>query len=279
MSKVSTRDIVTAAADRGVGQGAFNVIHIETAEALVRASEHAQVPVILQISQNCVKYHGALAPVALASIELARNATTDVAVHLDHCEDFNLATQAVDLGFDSIMYDGSRLDFDDNVATTRQVVEYAHAHGCTVEAELGEVGGKLGAHAPGVRTDPDDAAKFVSATGVDLLAVAVGSEHAMQERTATLDQELIGRLNKAVPVPLVLHGSSGVPDEEIVRAIHSGMTKINVATHLNGFFTRAIRQYLAENPNVTDSRKYVKVGAEALSDEAARLLRVFALLD
>lgn len=279
MSKASTLDIVKAAADKGVGQGAFNVIHIETAEALVRASEQANVPVILQISQNCVAYHGGLDAIALATLELAKNAKTDVAVHLDHCEDFDLAKRAVDLGFDSVMYDGSRLDFDENVATTRKVVEYAHEHGCIVEAELGEVGGKLGAHAPGVRTNPDDAAKFVEATGVDLLAVAVGSEHAMQERTAKLDQELIGRLKAAVPVPLVLHGSSGVPDDEIVRAIRSGMTKINVSTHLNGFFTRAIRKFLDENPSVTDSRKYVKVGAQALSDEAARLLKVFALLD
>lgn len=279
MSKASTLDIVKAAADKGVGQGAFNVIHIETAEALVRASEQANVPVILQISQNCVAYHGGLDAIALATLELAKNAKTDVAVHLDHCEDFDLAKRAVDLGFDSVMYDGSRLDFDENVATTRKVVEYAHEHGCIVEAELGEVGGKLGAHAPGVRTNPDDAAKFVEATGVALLAVAVGSEHAMQERTAKLDQELIGRLKAAVPVPLVLHGSSGVPDDEIVRAIRSGMTKINVSTHLNGFFTRAIRKFLDENPSVTDSRKYVKVGAQALSDEAARLLKVFALLD
>lgn len=143
--------------------------------------------------------------------------------------------------------------------------------------KLGEVGGKLGAHAPGVRTNPADAKKFVAETGVDILAVAVGSEHAMQQRTATLDQDLIAELKEAVPVPLVLHGSSGVPDEEIVRGIKSGMTKINVSTHLNGFFTRAIKQFMDENPTVTDSRKYVKVGAEALSDEAARLLKVFAL--
>lgn len=279
MTAASTLDLVSTAARRGAGIGAFNVIHIETAEALVRASEQTGLPVILQISQNCVKYHGALEPIARATLELSRAATTDVAVHLDHCEDFDLATRAVDLGFDSVMYDGSKLDYDANVESTHRVVDYAHSNGCVVEAELGEVGGKLGAHAPGVRTDPDEAKRFVESTGVDLLAVAVGSEHAMQQRTASLDQELISRLKVAAGVPLVLHGSSGVPDDEIVRAIHSGMTKINVSTHLNGYFTRAIRQFLQDNPDVTDSRKYVKVGAQALEQEAARLLRVFALLD
>lgn len=135
MTKANTLKLVTAAAEKGTGIGAFNVIHLETAEALVRASEKANLPVILQISQNCVAYHGSLDPIALGTLELAKNARTDVAVHLDHCEDLDLAKRAVDLGFDSVMYDGSRLDFAENVASTRRVAEYAHVHGCTVEAE------------------------------------------------------------------------------------------------------------------------------------------------
>ncbi len=145
-----------------------------------------------------------------------------------------------------------------------------------VEAELGEIGGKDGAHAPGVRTDPDEAARFVAETGVDALAVAVGSSHAMTERNAALDLELIARLHAAVPVPLVLHGSSGVPDDTIVRGIRSGLTKINVSTHLNGAFTGAIRAYLAQHPSAVDSRKYLAAGRDAVRLEAGRLLRLFA---
>ena len=137
-------------------------------------------------------------------------------MHLDHAEDPELALLAIDHGFGSVMYDGAKLDFADNVETTRRVVDARRAAGVLVEAELGEIGGKDGAHAPGVRTDPAEAARFVAETGVDALAVAVGSSHAMTERVAALDLDLIARLRAAVPVPLVLHGSSGVPDETIV---------------------------------------------------------------
>ena len=147
-----------------------------------------------------------------------------------------------------------------------------------VEAELGEIGGKDGAHAPGVRTDPDEAVRFVAETGVGALAVAVGSSHAMTERTASIDLDLVARLAEAVPVPLVLHGSSGVADEIIVRGIRAGLTKVNVSTHLNAAFTGAIRTYLAENPAVVDPRTYVAEGRAAVREEAARLLTLFALM-
>ena len=146
-----------------------------------------------------------------------------------------------------------------------------------LEAELGKVGGKDGAHAPGVRTDPDEAREFVSVTGVDALAVAVGSSHAMTDRSAVLDIELVGRLHRALDVPLVLHGSSGVADAVIVDAVRAGMTKINVSTRLNGFFTRAIRERLDSDAGLVDSRRYVAPGREAVTAEAARMLRVFAL--
>lgn len=140
--------------------------------------------------------------------------------------------------------------------------------------ELGEVGGKDGAHAPGVRTDPDDAARFVADTGVDALAVAVGSSHAMTQRTAALDLELIERLHATVPVPLVLHGSSGVSDELLQRGVAAGMRKINVSTHLNKVFTRAVREVLAANPDLVDSRKYLGPAREAMRAEVARLAAV-----
>ncbi|WP_102193728.1 class II fructose-bisphosphate aldolase [Microbacterium aurantiacum] len=279
MTLVSARELVSAAAVAGTGIGAFNVIHLETAEALVHASERAQLPVILQISQNCADYHGGFEPIALATLAVARRATTPVAVHLDHAEHPELVAEAIDLGFGSVMFDGGALPYEDNVALTAAVAKRAHAAGVYIEGELGEVGGKDGAHAPGVRTDPDEARAFVAATGVDALAVAVGSSHAMTARTASLDLDLIARLRAALPVPLVLHGSSGVSDAVIADAVRAGMTKINVSTHLNGFFTSAIRERLAADERLVDSRKYLAPAREALAGEAARMLRLFALQD
>ncbi|KAA0961920.1 class II fructose-bisphosphate aldolase [Microbacterium sp. ANT_H45B] len=277
MTLVSARELVTDAAARGTGIGAFNVIHLETAEGLVRASADAGLPVILQISQNCADYHGGLEPIALATFAVARRAETPVAVHLDHAERPELVDEAIALGFGSVMFDGGALPYDENVAITAAVAARAHAAGVYIEGELGEVGGKDGAHAPGVRTDPDEARAFVAATGVDALAVAVGSSHAMTDRTASLDLELIGRLRAALDVPLVLHGSSGVADAVIADAVRAGMTKINVSTHLNGFFTRAVRATLDADPRLVDSRKYLTPAREALAGEAARMLRLFAL--
>jgi fructose-bisphosphate aldolase class II len=174
------------------------------------------------------------------------------------------------------LFDAAHLGYDDNVAATLRVATRAHDAGVYVEAELGEIAGKLGAHETGVRTDPGEARAFVEATGVDALAVAVGSSHAMTERTATLDLDLIELLRQSVSVPLVLHGSSGVPDDQLRAAIHAGVTKINVSTHFNGAFTRAIREYLTEYPLAVDSRSYLAHGREAVAVEAARLLDLFA---
>ena len=276
MTLVPTREIMDAALAAGTGVGAFNVIHLETAQALVAGAELAGRAVILQISQNCVRYHGALEPIALGTMAIARSVSVPVAVHLDHAADGALIDEAIALGFGSVMFDAAHLGYDDNVEATRRVVTRAHEPGVYVEAELGEISGKAGAHATGVRTDPDQARAFVEATGVDALAVAVGSSHAMTERSATLDVELIGRLRESVPVPLVLHGSSGVSDERLRAAIHAGVTKINVSTHFNGAFTRAIREYLTEYPLAVDSRSYLAHGREAVAVEAARLLDLFA---
>lgn len=273
-------DLTTvAAASRaaGKGLGAFNVVQLETAQTLVDAAAAAGRPVVLQVSQNAVRYHGGhLAPIGRATIEVARAAELAAVAHLDHADDVDLIREAVDLGFTSVMYDGSHLPFEENLATTIEVVEFCHAAGVTVEAELGEVGGKDGVHAPGVRTNPDDAAEFVAKTGVDLLAVAVGSSHAMTERSASLDLELIERMAATVPVPLVLHGSSGVSDEGMVAAIRAGMTKINVSTHLNVQFTAAVREFLAANPDAVDPRKYVAAGNAVVRTEVERLLRLYA---
>ncbi|MEU3462797.1 class II fructose-bisphosphate aldolase [Streptomyces sp. NPDC006733] len=276
MPLAATHDIADAAAATTVGVGAFNVVQLEHAQAIVAGAEAAGRPVILQISENTVRYHGALEPIALASLAIARSARVPVAVHLDHAESADLVREAVELGFTSVMFDASTLPYADNVAATREITAHCHDRTVWVEAELGEIGGKDGAHAPGVRTDPDEARDFVAATGVDALAVAVGSSHAMRTRDAVLDFELITRLRDAVGVPLVLHGSSGVGDDDLVRAVAAGMTKVNISTHLNRTFTRTVRTRLDADTAVSDPRKYLGPARDAVAGEVARLLRVLA---
>ena len=264
-------------AARKVGLAAFNVVLLDHAEAFVDAAENTGLPLVLQLSQNAVKYHGGrLRPLGRALIELAEASTVPVSVHLDHAESTDLCREAVELGFTSIMYDGSKLPDAQNRETTAEITAFAHEHGVSVEAELGEVGGKNGVHDPSARTNPEDAAQFVADTGVDLLAVAVGSSHAMATREAVLDNQLIAAIHELVPVPLVLHGSSGVPDEGMVAAIQAGMTKINVSTHLNVVFTQGVRQILDGNPKIVDPRKYVGPATHVVQEEVERLMRLYA---
>lgn len=236
-----------------------------------------KLPVVLQISQNCVDYHGALKPIALASKAIAQDSLVNVSLHLDHAESELLVQEALDLGFDSIMFDGSKLDYSSNVQASIRMAQLCRQYGATIEVELGEVGGKDGVHAPGVRTNPVEAQAFVEATGVDLLAVAVGSSHAMTTRDATLDFELISQIAKTVSVPLVLHGSSGVSDEDLQRAVRAGMRKVNIATHLNHLFTDEIREILNSDSKIVDPRKYVKSARNKVTDECGRLLQLLAL--
>ncbi|EWT07000.1 fructose-bisphosphate aldolase [Intrasporangium chromatireducens Q5-1] len=275
MPLATTSELVQQAREQGRGVPAFNVITLEHAEGIVRGAEQAGVAVILQISENAVKFHGGrLSPIAAASLAVARDAAVDVSVHLDHVEDVELLHQAARDGLSSAMFDASVLDYADNVAATRSAADWAHGAGIFLEAELGKVGGKDGAHAPGVRTDPDEARAFVGDTGVDALAVAVGSSHAMTDRTALLDVDLIHRLAAAVPVPLVLHGSSGVPDDQLRAAVRAGMVKINIGTILNVAFTSAVRARLRADDRVVDPRRYLGVARDEVAAVAGRLATV-----
>jgi fructose-bisphosphate aldolase class II len=270
-----TGEIVARARSAGGGVGAFNVITVEHAEAIVTGAEQAGLPVILQISENAVRFHhGRLAPIAAAARAIAEAATVSVGLHLDHVESDELFDQAAANGFGSVMYDASKLGYAANLSATAAAVRRGHAQGLWVESELGEVGGKDGAHAPGVRTDPAEAAAYVAATGVDALAVAVGSSHAMASRTARLDHDLIARLRAAVPVPLVLHGSSGVPDDELVAAVRGGMVKINIGTALNSAFTGAVRESLDGNATLVDPRRYLASARTAMATTVAGALRL-----
>jgi fructose-bisphosphate aldolase class II len=269
---VTTAELVADAQQAGTGLGSFNVIALEHAEAVATACERLGRPALLQISENAVRYHGDAGPLAAACQEVAARSSADLALHLDHVTDEHLLRSAAGQGFSSVMFDASRLGYDDNVAATRAAADVGHAQGLWIEAELGAIGGKGGAHAPGVRTDPAEAADFVERTGVDGLAVAVGSAHAMTRREAELDHDLIARLAKALPVPLVLHGSSGVSDHQLRAAVAAGMVKVNVGTALNVAFTGAVRRRLEEDAAVVDPRRYLDAARDAMTDTVAHLL-------
>ncbi|MEV6780477.1 class II fructose-bisphosphate aldolase [Streptomyces syringium] len=279
MPLVSTAELVTGARAAARAVAAFNVITVEHAEAIAAGAEAAGTGAVLQVSENAVKFHGGdLAPIAAATAAVARASTARLSLHLDHVEDVALLHAAHAHGFGSVMFDASKRGYGENVKATAEAVRWGHERGMWVEAELGRVGGKAGeppldAHAPGVRTDPAEAAAYVGDTGVDALAVAVGSSHAMTERTAALDHALITRLRDAVPVPLVLHGSSGVPDVELRRAVSAGMVKINVGTALNTAFTAAVRAFLEAHPQAVDPRKYLAPAREAMARTVAGFLR------
>ncbi|AOT59608.1 MULTISPECIES: class II fructose-bisphosphate aldolase [Streptomyces] len=282
MPLVTTADLIGPARKAGRAVVAFNVITLEHAEAVAAAAERTGLAAVLQISENAVRFHGGdLSAVAAAATAVARASRAPLALHLDHVVTPELVHAAHAAGFGSVMVDASRLGYGDNVKATAEAVRWGHARGMWVEAELGRVGGKdgeppLDAHAPGARTDPAEAAAYVAETGVDALAVAVGSAHAMTERTAALDHALIAALRAALPVPLVLHGSSGVPDEDLRAAVRAGMTKINVGTALNTAYTGALRAHLAAHPRTVDPRRYLAEAREAMTATAARFLTVVA---
>lgn len=277
MPLARTADLVAEAQRAGTGVAAFNVITLEHAEAIVDGAARAGRAVILQISENAVKFHrGQLLPIVAAAAAVAAEAPIPASIHLDHVEDVRLLHASADTPVSSAMFDAAALEYDANVEATRSAADWAHARGMFLEAELGEVGGKDGAHAPGVRTDPAEAAAYVRDTGVDALAVAVGSSHAMATRVARLDFDLIARLRSAVPVPLVLHGSSGVADDDLRTAVSAGLVKINVGTLLNVRFTQRVRDYLSGDDAVTDPRKYLAPARTAIADAVAELLEVIS---
>ncbi|MFF9564612.1 class II fructose-bisphosphate aldolase [Leifsonia sp. NPDC014704] len=276
MSRTTTRELVDDAVSRNGAVLAFNVITLEHAEGIVTGAETAGTPVLLQLSENAIRYHGGrFAPLLAACDRLADESAVPVGLHLDHIQDAQLSEELISfagaLGATSIMVDEAHHDYAQNVARTAASARRAHERGLWVEAELGAIGGKDGAHAPGVRTDPGEAASFVEATGVDGLAVAVGSSHAMTTADARLDLPLISELARAVTVPLVLHGSSGVPVETLAAAISSGIRKVNVGTALNVAFTGGVRSFLDSDSAANDPRRYLARGRDNIAETVAAL--------
>jgi fructose-bisphosphate aldolase class II len=277
MPLIPAGELVAAARRHGGAIAAFNVIGLEHIEGIIAGAEAAESPAILQISENTVRFHGGLEPIAACATAAARRARVPVGVHLDHATEPELVDAALELGIASIMFDAADHDHEANVDATRAIAERCHRHGAWVEGELGAIGGKAGAAPSDARTDPTQAAAYVAATRVDALAVAVGSSHQMADRVARLDLPLISRLRDAVPAPLVLHGSSGVPDADLAAAVGAGVTKVNIATLLNQQYVRAQSERLAAGEQPIDPRPFLAAGRDAIAREVARLLQTLRI--
>lgn len=244
--------------------GAFNVENMEMVLAVLSAAEETNSPVIMQTTPSTVKYAGA--DMYFANIRAAaRRTRIPVACHLDHGSSLALAVQALHAGYTSIMIDGSKLPFEENISLTKTVTEICHAVNIPVEAELGRVGGKedsLENSGDNPYTDPDEAKIFVEKTGCDSLAVAVGTAHGVYKGTPRINFDVLTKIREVVSIPLVLHGTSGVPDDQVIRCVSMGMCKVNYATDLRISYTYGVKKYMKENPGVFDPKKYGTYGME-----------------
>ncbi len=255
---VTGKEILMHAHENGYAVGAFNVNNMEIVQAIIEAAEETQSPVILQASQGGLKYAG-VEYIAEMSKIAAKNASVPVVIHLDHGTDFKQIMLCLRNGFTSVMVDASKHVLEENMAITKRVVEMAHAVNVSVEAELGKIGGTEDDVTVSEReatfTDPDEAERFVKETEVDSLAIAVGTAHGQYKGEPKLDFDRIKVIKERLDMPLVLHGSSGVPEASIKKAVSLGINKINIDTDIRLAFNRAVRQFVKDNPDVYDPRK------------------------
>lgn len=258
--------------------GAFNANNMEIVQAIVAAAEAEQAPVILQASQGAIKYAGIEFITSMVKTA-AKGASVPVILHLDHGTDFDQVMLCLRHGFSSVMIDGSKHSLEDNIKLTKKVVEVAHAMGVSVEAELGKIGGtEDNVHVEdrdALFTDPDEAKYFVAETGVDALAIAVGTAHGVYKFEPKLDYDRIAKIASLVDVPLVLHGSSGVPSESIAKAISLGICKVNIDTNLREAFVNRMRAVMAEKPKEIDPRKIIGPARDAMTEVVREKIRLF----
>ncbi len=278
---------IQTAYQEGWGVAAFNANTMEQMQSIVLAAQAENAPVIIQVSHRALQYVGggdsrregseirglqymaALGKVAAAGVDVP------VSLHLDHANESEVL-QAIALGFTSVMFDGDYLPFAENIATTKQLCEIAHSVGVCMEAEIGEVPKPDGAAYDPADIDlttPDDAETFVNATGIDTLAIALGSVHGLKDKSVSLDLERLRAIRERVAVPLVLHGSSGVNNEDIAEGIKLGLAKVNIATQLSKAFTAAVRDVLAADGELVDPRKYLGPGRDAQIEVVRERLR------
>lgn len=277
MKILSTREMLKKAQREGYAIPAFNIHNLETLQVVVDTAAELRSPVILAGTPSTIAYAGGEYIVAMAETA-AKKYDIPIAIHLDHYEDVEAIKHFIDLGFKSAMIDASHLDYEDNIRIVREVVEYAHKFDATVEAELGRLGGQeddlIVDEKDSKYTNPEQARDFVERTGIDSLAVAIGTAHGLYQGEAKLDFDRLKEIRDMVDVPLVLHGASDVPDELVKKAISLGICKVNVATDLKIPFSDAVKKYFNENPTANDPRKYMTPGKEAMKKIVAHKIMV-----
>ena len=277
MKILSTREMLLKAQREGYAVPAFNIHNLETLQVVVDTAAELKSPVILAGTPSTIVYAGGEYIVAMAEVA-AKKYDIPIAIHLDHYEDVEEIKHYVDLGFNSTMIDASHAEYEDNIKMVKEVVEYAHRFDATVEAELGRLGGQeddlVVESKDAMYTNPKQAKDFVERTGIDSLAVAIGTAHGLYHGEAKLDFDRLKEIREAVDVPLVLHGASDVPDELVKKAISLGICKVNVATDLKIPFSAAVKKYFIENPSANDPRKYMTPGKEAMKKIVAHKIMV-----
>ncbi|HIZ46529.1 MAG TPA: class II fructose-bisphosphate aldolase [Candidatus Olsenella pullistercoris] len=266
---VTTKEMLLDAQANHYAVGAFNIESLEFVMAVLAAAEETKSPVIMQTTPGTVKFAGLDYFYGMVKAA-AERASVPVALHLDHGDGFVRCMQALRTGYTSVMIDGSHESFEDNIALTKSVAEVGAAMGVPVEAELGKVGGKED-DGPAVEgenpyTDPDEAREFVERTGCTSLAIGVGTAHGVYTETPHIEQDVVKAIRAAVDVPLVLHGTSGVPDEQVAEAVKNGICKVNYATELRQAYMRGFMGYMAENPGAFDPKKPAKPGMAEITE-------------
>ncbi len=279
MPLVSMKEMLIKARDEGYAVGQFNINNLEYAQAILLAAEEEKSPVILGVSEGAGRYMGGFNTVVkmVEGLMMDYNITVPVAIHLDHGSSFEKCKAAVDAGFTSVMIDASHKPFEENVKITSQVVEYAHAKGVSVEAELGIVGGQeddvVGEGI--IYANPQECKELVERTGIDCLAPALGSVHGPYKGEPKLGFKEMEEIRDLTGVPLVLHGGTGIPTKDIQKAISLGTAKINVNTENQIAQTKKIREVLAANPEMYDPRKYLGPGRDAIKETVIGKIREF----
>ncbi len=271
---VTSTEMLKKAQEGHYAIGAFNCENMEMAQAIVAAAEELNAPVMLQTTGSTVKY--ANVELYCANVRaLAEKASVPVCMHLDHGTSYELCAQAIRAGYTSIMIDGSKLPLDENIALTKKVVEMCAPIGVPVEGELGQVGGKEDdIEGEGGYTIPAEAVRFEKETGLNSMAVGVGTAHGFYAVTPVLNTPLVTELRGMLNVPMVLHGASGLSDEAVQDCINRGMCKVNFATELRVAYTEGVKKVLAENPNVIDPKVYGKAGRENVKQLVMNRMRV-----
>ena len=266
---VSTREMLLKAQREGYAVPAFNIHNLETVQVVVDTAMEMKSPVILAGTPSTIDYAGGEYIKAIAEVA-ANKYNIQIAIHLDHFEEIDEIKKYIDNGFKSCMIDASKEKYEKNIEIVKEVVEYAHRYDTTVEAELGKLGGQeddlVVDEKDAMYTNPDDAVDFVNKTGVDSLAVAIGTAHGLYKGEPKLDFERLKEIRSKVSVPLVLHGASNVPDELVKEAISLGICKVNVATDLKIPFSDAVKEFFKENPDANDPRKYMTPGKKAMKE-------------